>query len=249
LFVTAYLTSNTSQSICQGDSYAFGGNLLSTAGTYVDTLLSVEGCDSIATLFLTVLPNTVGSITATICEGQSYTFGSQTLTTSGAYTNTLVNANGCDSTLTLYLFVTNATETYQQAEICQGETYDLFGQLLTTSGMYIDTTSTAAGCDSIVRLELSVIDCVGDFEISNMVTPNDDGQNDTWKINNYPYIAGCTVTIYNRWGQPVYSTNDYQNEWAGTKDGELLPDGVYFYSIKCSDEEFTGSINLFRFKK
>ncbi len=249
LFVTAFLTSTTSQSICTGDSYAFGGNLLSTAGTFVDTLVSVQGCDSIATLFLTVLPNTTGSITATICEGQSYTFGTQTLTTSGAFTEVLVNANGCDSTVTLYLFVTNATETYQQAEICKGETYNLFGQSLTTSGMYIDTTTTAAGCDSIVRLELSVIDCVGDFEISNMVTPNDDGQNDTWKINNYPYIAGCTVTVYNRWGQPVYTTNDYHNEWAGTKDGELLPDGVYFYSIKCSDEDFTGSINLFRFKK
>jgi gliding motility-associated-like protein len=82
-----------------------------------------------------------------------------------------------------------------------------------------------------------------------MVTPNDDGQNDTWKISDYTQISGCTVTIYNRWGQPVYTTNDYHNEWAGTKDNEPLPDGVYYYSILCSDKEYKGNINLFRFKK
>jgi hypothetical protein len=47
----------------------------------------------------------------------------------------------------------------------------------------------------------------------------------------------------------VYETTNYQNDWGGTKDGELLPDGVYFYAIKCSDKEYTGSINLLRFKK
>jgi gliding motility-associated-like protein len=133
--------------------------------------------------------------------------------------------------------------------ICLGESYVLGSQTITETGVYDELFTNAAGCDSLVHLELSVNDCSGPFEISNIVTPNEDGQNDTWKINHYEQIASCTVTIYNRWGQPVYETTDYQNEWGGTKDGEVLPDGVYYYSIKCSTDEYKGSLNLFRLKK
>ena len=96
-------------------------------------------------------------------------------------------------------------------------------------------------------MELSVVDC--EFEISNILTPNGDGQNDTWKVSDPTVIDGCNVTIYNRWGEPVYETADYNNEWGGTKNNEVLPDGVYFYAIKCDSKEYTGSINLLRFKK
>ena len=57
------------------------------------------------------------------------------------------------------------------------------------------------------------------------------------------------MKIFNRWGEVVFETSDYNNDWGGTKNGEVLPDGVYFYSITCSDIEYTGSINLLRFKK
>jgi gliding motility-associated-like protein len=88
-----------------------------------------------------------------------------------------------------------------------------------------------------------------DLQISNILTPNGDGFNDTWKVNDPPQIQGCEVKIFNRWGQLVFESNDYNNTWSGTKDSEELPDGVYFYSIQCSDKEFTGSINLLRLKK
>jgi len=90
---------------------------------------------------------------------------------------------------------------------------------------------------------------VGNFEVSNILTPNGDGQNDTWKIDNPNQISGCKVLIYNRWGQPLYETTSYQNEWDGTKNNEPLPDGVYFYSIECDGESYTGAINLLRLKK
>ena len=105
------------------------------------------------------------------------------------------------------------------------------------------------GCDSIVRLELSAVDCSIDLQISNILTPNGDMQNDTWKVNDPPQIMGCNVKIFNRWGQLVYETNDYNNTWAGTKDSEELPDGVYYYAITCTDKEFTGAINLVRLTK
>lgn len=109
---------------------------------------------------------------------------------------------------------------------------------------------TAGGCDSLVTLQLLVQDCLALLEISNVCTPNDDGANDTWKVSDLNQITGCTVMIFNRWGQPVYETNDYQNEWDGTKEGEILPDGVYYYVIECDDERrYQGPINLLRFKQ
>ena len=249
LTVNPALTGSMAATICSGQDYIFGTQTLSTSGTYTEPFTTVAGCDSIVTLYLTILPALSSSQSATICQGQSYTFGTQTLTISGTYTETVQTVTGCDSTSTLYLFVTEPTEFYTDSTICEGSTMVFGTQTLTTSGIYTEQFTTAGGCDSLVYLELSVTDCAADFEISNIVTPNDDGQNDTWKISDPTQVAGCTVTIYNRWGQPVFESTEYQNEWGGTKDGEPLPDGVYFYSIKCSDTEYTGEVNLFRFKK
>jgi gliding motility-associated-like protein len=242
-------TSSMNATICSGQTYVFGPQNLTASGTYTNTLTTVNGCDSIVTLYLTVNPILNGSTSATICQGQTITFGSQTLSASGNYTENFTTVTGCDSTVIMYLFVTSAVEYYTDTAICDGQSYVLGTQTLTTSGIYDEMFTTSAGCDSLVHLELAVTDCQGAFEISNIVTPNDDGQNDTWKISDYTQISGCAVMIYNRWGQPVYETTDYQNEWGGTKDGEPLPDGVYYYSIKCSDTEYTGTVNLFRFKK
>ena len=98
-----------------------------------------------------------------------------------------------------------------------------------------------------------MLDCEALLEISNICTPNGDGSNDTWKVSDLNQIIGCNVVIYNRWGQPVFETDDYQNDWDGTKDGaggEVLPDGVYYYTIGCeSNRTYEGAINLLRFKK
>jgi gliding motility-associated-like protein len=43
------------------------------------------------------------------------------------------------------------------------------------------------------------------------------------------------VQVFNRWGNLVFDTKDYQNDWGGTWNKELLPDGVYFYVIDLKD--------------
>ena len=102
---TANITSITA-SICYGQTYLFAVNLLSLSGQYSDTI-SVSGalCDSIVRLQLTVVGSISQLITATICQGQSYLFGSQTLTSAGSYTLTIPASNGCDSVITLNLSV------------------------------------------------------------------------------------------------------------------------------------------------
>lgn len=233
--------------LCPGGSLQIGSSIYTTQGVYVDTLQALTGCDSIVTSIVFMLPTINTNLNATICAGSVYSFNGTQLATEGVYQDTLATADGCDSIVVLSLFVTPPNSSYDVAEICIGEVYEFGNQTYTESGIYQDTIQTSTGCDSLSILELSVIDC--EFQISNILTPNDDGQNDTWRVSDLSKITDCNVTIFNRWGEPVYTTTNYQNDWGGTRDGEPLPDGVYFYAIKCSDKEFTGSINLLRFKK
>jgi gliding motility-associated-like protein len=248
LSINAVYQVSKEHDLCPGGSILIGSNSYSDQGVYVDTLQSVTGCDSIVTSIIFMLPTITSSIEATICSGSTYDFNGAILGDEGVYLDTLATLDGCDSVIILSLFVTPPTLNYEVAEICQGEDF-VFGNLtLNTSGIYTDTVQTASGCDSLNILELSVVDC--EFQISNILTPNDDGQNDTWKVSDVTKIFGCDVKIYNRWGELVFETNDYNNQWAGTRNNEQLPDGVYFYSIKCSNsDEYTGEINLLRFKK
>ncbi len=145
-----------SATICQGQSYLFNGVNRTTSGAYLDTLTGSNGCDSIVTLNLTVKPNSTGTINASICQGQSYLFNGVNRTTSGTYLDTLVSANGCDSILTLNLTVKAKTTGTINAGICQGQSYFFNGVNRTTTGTYLDTLVNAAGCDSILTLNLTV---------------------------------------------------------------------------------------------
>ena len=243
----AHTSSINEYSICTGASIAVGTSSYDTEGVYEDILTNVNGCDSIVSTTLFLLPVISANDETTICMGGSYNFNGTTITTEGLYIETFSTPEGCDSTVYLSVFVTDPAIGYEIHSICLDETYDFNGTILSESGIYFDTISAVDGCDSVIRLELNVGFC--DQEISNIVTPNDDGYNDTWNILFPDRIQGCEVNIFNRWGQLVFQTNDYNNTWAGTKDNEELPDGVYYYSITCSDKEFTGSINLLRLKK
>jgi gliding motility-associated-like protein len=247
LSINPVLTVLKEFNLCPGGSIQIGSNTYTNAGVYVDTIQAVTGCDSIVTSVIFILPTITTNIEETICLGSTYDFNGTTLNEPGVYSSLLATSEGCDSVVVLSLFVTPPNSSYESVEICSNENYTFAGQDLNISGIYTDTLTTSSGCDSVLVLELSVLDC--EFEISNILTPNDDGQNDTWKVSDVNKIFGCEVKIYNRWGELVYKTNDYNNEWGGTRNNELLPDGVYFYSIKCSDKEYTGEINLLRFKK
>ncbi|RME08203.1 MAG: hypothetical protein D6816_05835, partial [Bacteroidetes bacterium] len=144
-------------SICQGEYYQFGTQILVQPGIYHDTLQTVDGCDSIITLTLEVLPVPTTGLKATICEGGFYPFGNEILTQAGFYTDTLTAANGCDSIVTLELLVQPFLTEQLSVAICEGDSYDFNGQLLMQAGQYTDTLTAHSGCDSIVFLNLEVL--------------------------------------------------------------------------------------------
>ncbi|MDA9761261.1 gliding motility-associated C-terminal domain-containing protein, partial [Flavobacteriaceae bacterium] len=82
-----------------------------------------------------------------------------------------------------------------------------------------------------------------DINVSQAITPNGDGVNDTWFINNIVNYPNCIIRVYNRWGQEVFYTVGYQNDWNGhyeNKSGSLPDSASYYYQI---DIDGNGSLD------
>ena len=99
------ITNVLNEQICDGDSFMVGNAYYNQSGSYVDTLPSANGCDSIVITNLTVLPVTLFNLQDSICSGDSIFLGGTFQTQPGIYTDTLVGANGCDSLISTTLIV------------------------------------------------------------------------------------------------------------------------------------------------
>ncbi|WP_340066491.1 reprolysin-like metallopeptidase [Ascidiimonas aurantiaca] len=85
--------------------------------------------------------------------------------------------------------------------------------------------------------------CDEDVLVSEALTPNGDGINDTWTIINIDRHPNAVITVFNRLGNEVFRTTGYNNDWNGVyKDrSERLPAGSYYYQI---DLENNGSADF-----
>ena len=160
LTVNPVENTNLTAAICEGSAYTENGFNVSEAGTYTQTLHTVNGCDSIVTLNLTISNVVNNDITAAICEGSSYTENGFNASEAGTYTQTLQTIDGCDSIVTLNLTVNTVESTNLTAAICEGSAYTENGFNVSEAGTYTQTLQTIDGCDSIVTLNLTISNVV-----------------------------------------------------------------------------------------
>ncbi len=145
-----------SATICEGEVYAENNFNESEAGVYTQTLQTINGCDSIITLNLNVNPVFNTEISATICQGSVYAENGFEVNETGVYTQNLLSHNGCDSIVSLTLNINPIYDTTISAMICQGSIYTENGFNESEAGIYVQNLQSVSGCDSIVRLSLSV---------------------------------------------------------------------------------------------
>ncbi|GAB5418290.1 MAG: hypothetical protein Crog4KO_16050 [Crocinitomicaceae bacterium] len=97
---------------------------------------------------------------ATIMESACVTYtspsGGEVYTMSGTYMDTISNALGCDSVLTIDLTILQPTAETIQVTACDSYTVPSGNDTYTTSGMYMDTITNSAGCDSVLTIDLTV---------------------------------------------------------------------------------------------
>tara|TARA_B100001093_G_scaffold513996_1_gene587080 strand:- start:1601 stop:7132 length:5532 start_codon:yes stop_codon:yes gene_type:complete len=156
LIIDSLIYTNSSRNICYLDSAFLGGNYQTTPGIYIDTLNSIDGCDSIVETQLLVDSVLYGLDSLTICFEDSSFLGGSYQTITGNYVDTLSSNAGCDSVLTTYLTVSPLLASFDTMVICTLDSVFLSGNYQTSSGSYIDTLSSINGCDSIVETILQV---------------------------------------------------------------------------------------------
>lgn len=109
------------------------------------------------------------------------------------------------------------------------------------------TVTDQFGCENSDELTVEVIN---DYKllISNVLTPNGDGKNDTWKILNADAFEVLHIEVYDRWGSQVYTADNYTDAWDGNVNLDALPEGTYFYLITFdeSDQVYKGAVSILR---
>ena len=125
------------------------------------------------------------NLSQTICAGDSYNFNGNNLSTTGNYSVTLNAINGCDSVVNLNLTVLNPASSSLNQNICSGDVFNFNGVNLSTTGIYYDTLNAINGCDSLVNLNLTVLNpvssslnhniCIGDIYNFNGVNLSSSG--------------------------------------------------------------------------
>ncbi|GAB5426114.1 MAG: hypothetical protein Crog4KO_32610 [Crocinitomicaceae bacterium] len=179
-----------SESVTACDSYTWSANgtTYTASGAYTATLTGSNGCDSIATLNLTINNATFGSESITACDSYTWSANGTTYTSSGSYTAVLTGSNGCDSTAILNLTINNATTGSETVSACNSYTWTINGTTYTSSGAYTAILTNANGCDSVVTLNLTIN------------TPTSGSENVTacgsytWSANGQTYTSAGTYT-------------------------------------------------------
>jgi hypothetical protein len=159
LIVNPSYNTTVNATICQGETYTLpNGQPATTSGTFTSTFQTNAGCDSSIVTVLIVNPSFNQNITASICQGETYTLpNGQEVTTAGTYTSNLQTDAGCDSIITTTLNVGAPFASTETVAICLGESYVLpGGQTVTTAGTFTSNLQTTAGCDSIITTVLTV---------------------------------------------------------------------------------------------
>lgn len=206
-----------------------------------------------------------------------------TVSKEGYYVLTVTNENGCTDTDSVAVFVNENLELSLLASdtlVCAGESitvvvsgaenyewngpdeFTLNGDEVTIdnfnvdqSGWYYVEGTSEFGCSAADSIELGLLDGTDCFFIPEFLSPNGDNMNDTWIITGIENFPNAEVSIFNRWGNLVFTASPYQNDWIGQVNegvkigGEsgTVPSGTYYYVIDLKDGEtnpFKGYIEL-----
>ena len=200
LTINPSYTESISATICNS-SYILGSQTLTTSGNYTEIFQTVNGCDSTVNLTLSEVTAFNENISSSICEGDSYILGTQTLSSSGVYSELLTSINGCDSTVNLTLTVNQPTSSSQTFAECDGYSVNVGTNIYSTTGVYSDTLVNIAGCDSIVTTDLIIkqptsstqafVECAGFSITVGTKTYNETGIYNDTLIN----LIGCDSIV------------------------------------------------------
>ncbi|MEO5570103.1 MAG: gliding motility-associated C-terminal domain-containing protein, partial [Bacteroidia bacterium] len=202
----------------------------SNSGTYIVTVTDAGGCTGTDTVALTVnaapdltisASDTINNSIINVCEIDPFPLLTANAPTAVTYQWTFTNASG------------GINNNFSMASSVQVNSQEY--------GIYTVEVTDANLCTSISTIEVAEEPC--EIIPHNVMTPNADGKNDIFWIDNIDTHPNNNVQIYNRWGNKVYDESGYNNTTVKFTATDL-PDGTYYYLITAPDlaEPFSGSL-------
>ncbi|MCB0706027.1 MAG: gliding motility-associated C-terminal domain-containing protein [Saprospiraceae bacterium] len=233
LSVNEAVSINLENTICPGDSIAFGNSILTDPGTYQTNLQTWQGCDSLVSMALSwyesaslsIEPGDIGiyaggiSLLEVLGGGLGYSY---------EWSNPeLLSCGDCPNPTTLPIYADQE---------------------------FFVTITDPNGCQQILSVRIDITtDCEAlATRIPNVFSPNGDGVNDRFEVPGGSFVpGGIELQIWNRWGELVLRDVSNNPFWDGTQNGEPVPQDVYVYRIfvECSNEEMvelTGEVQVIR---
>jgi gliding motility-associated-like protein len=187
------------------------------------TITVTNGCSPIDTFIQT-----------SICPDSSFVVNGQPFSNPGTYAVTLVNGNGCDSTVHLTLQNFPVIPINISTTICPGDTLNYWGYSFTQAIQFSQDTITSDGCPVTNTLIISEQSCdTVEFSLfaPNAITANDDNTNDVFEI----LLTGAQADegyVLNRWGEIIKTFSVPDLSWDGiTNHGLKASDGVYTWIL------------------
>lgn len=251
--------------VCQGFEYNNNGFILPPDSTndpgehlFNQHLYSVDQCDSIITLLLTILPSVYTNIEDTICQGATYVKNGFYVTSPITDIAQVVeleillnNVLGCDSIVSLALHILDTTLLVEMnpSDFCESDFVELvvqgfFNNYQWSTGETTDiievnkpgtysVTASNEYCENKGTFTIQPCDYI--FYIPNSFTPNGDGLNDAFSITTIhkTQMVNFKIVIFNRWGQKLFESYDPDFRWDGTYKGQMVAaNQVYTYLIE-----------------
>lgn len=192
------------------------------AGTYQVTVTDANGCNADDEVTISGPPAIVISVSSTEADCPDTNDGSINLTISGG-------------TAPYNFFWEDGNTSQNRTELLPGN--------------YKVTVTDANGCPAMTTATVGFIGTFGCVEIPQIITPNNDGFNDEWRIRNIDLYPQAEVLVYSRWGKLVYkSRNISADPWDGRFNGSLMPTDSYHYILYLNDgsKPRSGVISIIR---
>jgi gliding motility-associated-like protein len=198
-------------------------------GSYTLTVTDASGCTPATQSY--AIQNTDSTVpTPSVSNVQVCSSGSA-----------LISVNDASSTAVYNLYTDAGSTT--PAEQSKGGKFKV--EVSGNTSFYI--TQISGACESS-RAQVNVSVGLSALSIANTFTPNGDGINDYWKINNIENYPQALVQVFSRDGFKVFESRGYQVPFDGTYKGQKLPSGVYYFiiNLNANCSLLSGSLSIIR---
>ena len=143
-----------------------------------------------------------------------------------------------------YLWTPTTNFTFESDSIIENPGIDVLSTVTYT--VFVTDTNGCLNTDDVV------VSLIPDIDVPTGFSPNGDGINDTWEIQNLEAFENTSVRVYNRWGTLIYDYDVENENWdGGGSSNEMIPVGTYFYIIEFDNydgtpDELTGPVTIIR---